>query len=47
MVYDVVIIGGGPAGSVLARELASLAPALTILLIDGQTPDNEIGRAHV
>lgn len=35
--YDVAIIGAGPAGSVFAWELAKRQPNLSILLIDGQT----------
>lgn len=37
MLYDVAIIGAGPAGSVFARELAQRKPELKILLIDGQS----------
>ena len=36
-IYDIAIIGAGPAGSVFARELALSLPNLKILLIDGQT----------
>lgn len=38
--YDIAIIGGGPAGSVFAKELADLMPGCRILLIDGQTTKN-------
>ncbi len=37
MLYDVAIIGAGPAGSVFARELAAKKPELKILLINGQS----------
>ncbi len=36
-IYDVLIIGAGPAGSVFARELATLRSDFKIALIDGQT----------
>ena len=34
--YDIIIVGGGPAGSMFARELAMKDPQGKILLIDGQ-----------
>ena len=34
-IYDVAVIGAGPAGAVFAAELASADPARKILLIDG------------
>ena len=39
-VYDVAIIGAGPAGATLAKELASGNADLKILLLNG-TPDSE------
>ena len=39
-IYDITIIGAGPAGSVFARELALASPKLKILLIDGQASDS-------
>lgn len=36
MIYDVVIVGGGPAGSTLARHLVTRS-ALRVLLIDGRS----------
>lgn len=37
--YDVVIIGAGPAGSMLAAQLASKAEHLTLALIDGNSKE--------
>ena len=39
--YDVIIVGAGPAGSTLARELFASCPYLKILLIDGQDEKNK------
>lgn len=39
MAYDIVIIGGGPAGSTFAREVAR--SGLSIMLIDGQNESNK------
>lgn len=38
-VYDIAIIGAGPAGSVFAKEIANLRPELKIILIDGQSSE--------
>lgn len=38
--YDVAIVGAGPAGAILAKELACEKADLRILLIDGQSEDN-------
>ena len=40
MIYDVVIVGAGPAGSIFARELAIANKQLKICLIDGQDEVN-------
>ena len=39
-VYDVAVVGAGPAGAVFVKELALSRPDLRILLIDGQSPDS-------
>ena len=39
--YDVAIIGAGPAGAVFAKELVRKAPALHVLLVDGQGECNK------
>lgn len=38
-VYDIAIIGAGPAGSIFAKEIARLRPDLKTVIIDGQSPD--------
>lgn len=39
-IYDVVIVGAGPAGSFFARELAMNKPEFKIALINGQSKEN-------
>ncbi|MBQ7302979.1 MAG: FAD-binding protein [Clostridia bacterium] len=36
-VYDIIVIGGGPAGATFAREAAQLLPDKRILLVNGQS----------
>ncbi len=40
-IYDVAIVGAGPAGAFFARELSKTRPELRILLIDGQNEENK------
>ena len=35
-VYDIIVIGAGPAGSIFVSELAKARPDLKILILDGQ-----------
>ena len=45
--YDVVVVGSGPVGTAVARELADLAPALRVLVIEaGQVLSDPAG-GHV
>ncbi len=37
MMYDVAVIGAGPAGAIFARELKRLCSELSVIVIDGQT----------
>lgn len=39
-IYDIAVVGAGPAGAVFAKEMARSRPELEILLIDGQSPDS-------
>ncbi|MBQ9736303.1 MAG: FAD-binding protein [Clostridia bacterium] len=36
-IYDIAVVGAGPAGAVFVKELATARPDLAIVLIDGQT----------
>ena len=38
--YDIAVIGAGPAGAIFVKELAQSRPDLKILLVDGQTSDS-------
>lgn len=38
--YDIVVVGAGPAGAVFVKEVAQARPELKILIIDGQSPDS-------
>ncbi len=40
-IYDVAVVGAGPAGATFARELAARAPRLSLLLIDGQSENRK------
>lgn len=40
IVYDIAVVGAGPAGAVFAKEIAEARPDLKIVLIDGQSPDS-------
>lgn len=37
-VYDIIVVGAGPAGSIFVSEIAKARPDLKILIIDGQQP---------
>lgn len=39
-VYDIAIVGAGPAGSVFAKELMQSSRDMHIIVIDGQSPDS-------
>lgn len=40
VIYDIAVVGAGPAGAVFAKEIADARPELKILLIDGQSPES-------
>ena len=37
IIYDIAIVGAGPAGAIFAKEISQARPDLKIILIDGQT----------
>ena len=39
-IYDIAVVGAGPAGTVFVKEISQAHPDLKILLIDGQSPDS-------
>ena len=40
VIYDIAVIGAGPAGAVFAKEIAQARPDLNIILVDGQSPNS-------
>ncbi len=40
-IYDIAVIGSGPAGAFFARELARLRPDLKLIVIDGQSEEHK------
>lgn len=40
IIYDIAVVGAGPAGAVFVKELAQARPDLKIAIIDGQSPDS-------
>ena len=40
LVYDIAVVGAGPAGAVFAKEISKTCPDLKIAVIDGQSPDS-------
>lgn len=39
-IYDIAVVGAGPAGAVFVKEIAKSRPDLKILLINGQSPSS-------
>ncbi len=40
IIYDIAVVGAGPAGAIFVKEIAEARPDLKIVLIDGQSPDS-------
>ena len=40
IIYDIAVVGAGPAGAIFVKEIAQARPDLKIVLIDGQSPDS-------
>ena len=40
IIYDIAVVGAGPAGAIFVKELAQARPDLKIAIIDGQSPDS-------
>ena len=39
-VYDIAVVGAGPAGAIFVKEIAQVRPDLKILVIDGQSQNS-------
>lgn len=39
-IYDIAVVGAGPAGAVFVRELAASRPDIKAVIVDGQSPDS-------
>lgn len=41
MIYDIAVVGGGPAAATFARRYLILCPGASLLLIDGQNEQHK------